>query len=294
MYGFDKGRAWRAALRYCARLAVPAALALSVLAFTTGDDGAPENAASAVVAVAVGLLLFGGVPALASAEGMLTNARALHLYGRRVRAELQAKPPVLTRLLGLARVTVETGDEDGGKPAWCFGMPWQFADLDVGDRLQLVRDMRAGKGGTWLRLPFWTDTRPETEVERVGQAILTGLGNVLRPLEGDLEHISSRVERQGKLAGCGAFVLGLVVAAGFGIAGLGLVTAFAGPFVAVYIVQKANEGSRRRAVDAAVERFGDTFPAAGREGQAALMFLAEDKKPTPAWGELRKVLIDPA
>ena len=292
MYGFDKRKAWRAAWRYALRAVTPFALVLATIALTVGAERPVGGPVDRVLPV-VSSLLFGAFVALLFASTTVFEAQAVHLYGSPLRAELARKVPVLTWLLGYARVTVQAEGEEVARQLWCFGMPWQLSRLDVGAQLDLVQDTRAAKGRRSLWLPFWVSAgATQAEIQEIGREIMSDLADVLRPLDGEFEEMDRRIESQGKLAGCGSVVFAIAVAVACGVGlGVGLLMTLVALAVAVHAVQRAYGGRRRRAVQAAVERFDERFPEGKHEREAALMMLNEEKSPTPAWAALRKALI---
>jgi hypothetical protein len=291
VYGFDKRKAWRAGLRYAVRFTLPLGVGMAVWALS--QKPAPGGGHDSPEAVAVfEFAFFSLLPLVALAWGWVDSARSRHLYGKAVTVTLDRRLPVATWFLGIARVRMGGKEVAGKQTLWCFGMPWQLRRLKAGQDVQVVQDTRPGQGGKWVWLPFWEPAEAaEAEVKELGREIMSILAEVLRPLEEELEGVERKVAVQGRLAGCGGFIIAITIVVTYGLRGAGVLIVFAGFGAAYFAVQTAYGGRRRRAVRAAVERFDERFPEGTPEREAALMMLGEEKSPTPAWKALRKALI---
>ncbi len=288
MYGFDKRKAWWAGLRYGLRFIVPLTGCLLVMGLNEDGRGpAPDHLSMAVAT----LLIFGVLPGLSMTYSFVAQARAMHLYGRPLHAELSRKVPLLTWFLGYARVTLGGEGEGPVERRWCYGVPWQISKLPVGAEVEVLLDSRPEKKRKSCWLPFWAPAgAAEVDVQELGHEIMGGLADVLRPLEGELEGMERKVAVQGRLAGCGTFFAVIAALALLTTSGLALLGGFAAMATAIAVVYAAQGGSRRRAVRAARERFDEQFPEGTPERQAALMILGQEKAATPAWKALRKAL----
>lgn len=283
VYGFDKRKAWRAALRYAFRFP----LGLGILLLSVHFTGGAQAGGPAILSVLV--LCYGMVLSeVGGAAAVVWAAQAMHLYGRPVRVELERRIPVVTRSLGFVRVKVEGSSER----AWCFGMPRELARLEAGTEIEVLQDTRTEPRPKWLWLPFWTlSGAEERHPEEAGHEVFCQLAEVMRPLEEQIWKGREAVGKGSLLLGlAGVAVVLAATAAAIISENLAFIFGASAVFGAPLVLKIVHGFRRRRAVHAAVDRFDESFHEGSSEREAAIRMLGEEKWPTPAWAALRKAL----